>query len=207
MSNDTTHITCAMRTRNYCNLPQRIEIGGGQSPTPSPASAKTRCCCAYVRTEEGRAIRKVVGDRENFRHRCLEPRTDGCSNVLSTVLKDNPILEYMTMKDEYEYTEFELTEDTKIEPLGDCRFRFTKPDGETRTLRFDIRKLTETECFRLMNVDDSDIKKIKESGISRSQMYKLAGNSIVCSVLVEIFRKLLIDTEKEYTSGEQMTLF
>lgn len=111
------------------------------------------------------------------------------------------------MKDEYEYTEFELTEDTQIEPLGDCRFRFTKPDGETRTLRFDIRKLTETECFRLMNVDDHDIKKIKDSGISRSQMYKLAGNSIVISVLVEIFRKLLINTEKEYTSGEQMTLF
>lgn len=205
MTQHTSPAPCAHATTVTCHSASKS--GGGQSPTPSPASAKTRCCCAYVRTEEGRAIRKVVGDRENFRHRCLEPRTDGCSNVLSTVLKDNPILEYMTMKDEYEYTEFELTEDTKIEPLGDCRFRFTKPDGETRTLRFDIRKLTETECFRLMNVDDSDIKKIKESGISRSQMYKLAGNSIVCSVLVEIFRKLLIDTEKEYTSGEQMTLF
>lgn len=47
-----------------------------------------------MRTAEGRAIRKVVGDRENFRHRCLVPRTDGCANVLSTVLKDNPIMEY-----------------------------------------------------------------------------------------------------------------
>lgn len=28
MDDDTTHISCAMRTRNYCNLPQRIEIGG-----------------------------------------------------------------------------------------------------------------------------------------------------------------------------------
>lgn len=149
----------------------------------------------------------MVGDRENFRHRCLEPRTDGCSNVLSTVLKDNPILEYMTMKDEYEYTEFELTEDTQIEPLGDCRFRFTKPDGETRTLRFDIRKLTTRECFRLMNVDDKDIDKIQAAGISNSQQYKMAGNSIVVGVLTEIFRKLFVDTEKEYQSGEQMSLF
>lgn len=63
------------------------------------ASNRTRVCCAYVRTEEGRAIRKVVGDRENFRHRCLEPRTDGCSNVLSTVLKDNLIMEYYECDD------------------------------------------------------------------------------------------------------------
>lgn len=119
--------------------------------------------------------------------------------------KDNNFI--MTMKDEYEYTEFELTEDTQIEPLGDCRFRFTKPDGETRTLRFDIRKLTTRECFRLMNVDDKDIDKIQAAGISNSQQYKMAGNSIVVGVLTEIFRKLFVDTEKEYQSGEQMSLF
>lgn len=119
--------------------------------------------------------------------------------------KDNNFI--MTMKDEYEYTEFELTEDTQIEPLGDCRFRFTKPDGETRTLRFDIRKLTTRECFRLMNVDDKDIDKIQAAGISNSQQYKMAGNSIVTNVLTEIFRKLFVDTEKEYEPGDQMSLF
>lgn len=119
--------------------------------------------------------------------------------------KDNNFI--MTMKDEYEYTEFELTEDTQIEPLGDCRFRFTKPDGETRTLRFDIRKLTPRECYRLMDVDDADIDKIQAAGISNSQQYKMAGNSICQGVLVEIFRKMFIDTEKEYDYGEQMSLF
>ena len=44
---------------------------------------------------------------------------------------------------------------------------------------FRIRKLTPTECFRLMGVKDSDIDKIKSTEISNSQMYKLAGNSIV----------------------------
>lgn len=205
MTQHTSPAPCAHATIVTCHSASKSEVA--QSQMLSQASAKTRCCCAYVRTEEGRAIRKVVGDRENFRHRCLEPRTDGCSNVLSTVLKDNPILEYMTMKDEYEYTEFELTEDTQIEPLGDCRFRFTKPDGETRTLRFDIRKLTTRECFRLMNVDDADIDKIQVAGISNSQQYKMAGNSIVVGVLTEIFRKLFVDTEKEYQSGEQMSLF
>ena len=60
---------------------------------------------------------------------------------------------------------------------------------------FRIRKLTERECFRLMGVRDADIDKIKASGISKTQMYKMAGNSIVCDVLMAIFDKLLIHTE------------
>lgn len=110
-------------------------------------------------------------------------------------------------KQEYEYTEFELTEDTQIEPLGDCRFRFTKPGGEQHTLRFDIRKLTPRECYRLMDVDDEDIDKIQAAGISNSQQYRMAGNSIVVNVLAEIFRKLFVDTEHEYEPGDQMSLF
>jgi DNA (cytosine-5)-methyltransferase 1 len=45
--------------------------------------------------------------------------------------------------------------------------------------RFRIRKLTPRECFRLMGVSDSDIDKIQAAGISNSQQYKMAGNSIV----------------------------
>lgn len=48
---------------------------------------------------------------------------------------------------------------------------------------FRIRKLTPTECFRLMGVKDQDIDKIKSTGISNSQMYKLAGNSIVTNAM------------------------
>jgi len=50
-----------------------------------------------------------------------------------------------------------------------------------------IRKLTPKECFRLMGVSDADIEKIKSAGISESQQYKLAGNSIVVDVLEGIF--------------------
>lgn len=59
---------------------------------------------------------------------------------------------------------------------------------------FRIRKLTERECFRLMDVSDSDIDKTQAAGISRSQQYKLAGNSIVVACLENIFNKLLVDT-------------
>ena len=51
-----------------------------------------------------------------------------------------------------------------------------------------IRKLTPKECFRLMGFTDADFDKIK--GISNTQLYKMAGNSIVVNVLEGIFREL-----------------
>lgn len=68
-----------------------------------------------------------------------------------------------------------------------------------------IRKLTPRECFRLMDVSESDIDRIQASGISRSQQYKLAGNSIVVSCLYHIFRTLFIDTKP--TTLTQLQLF
>ena len=55
---------------------------------------------------------------------------------------------------------------------------------------FRIRKLTPKECWRLMGFDDSDFDKAKAAGISNSQLYKQAGNSIVVNVLQYIFRNL-----------------
>lgn len=67
-----------------------------------------------------------------------------------------------------------------------------------------IRKLTSRETFRLMDVDDADIDKIKATGLSNSAQYKLAGNSIVVNVLYHIFRKMFIETGYE---GREPTLF
>lgn len=72
------------------------------------------------------------------------------------------------------------------------------------TLGFRIRKLTSRECFRLMGVSDSDIDKIQSAGISKTQRYKMAGNSIVVDVLYHIFRKIFIDKKQE---NEQLKLF
>lgn len=71
-------------------------------------------------------------------------------------------------------------------------------------MRYRIRKLTPRECFRLMGVDDADIDKIQASGISNSQQYKCAGNSIVVDVLYHIFRKMFVETENE---NDQLCLF
>lgn len=53
-----------------------------------------------------------------------------------------------------------------------------------------IRKLTPKECWRLMGFEDSDIDNCITIGISDTQLYKQAGNSIVVNVLVEIYKEL-----------------
>ena len=72
-------------------------------------------------------------------------------------------------------------------------------------IRKAIRKLTERECFRLMDVNESDIDKIQDSGVSRSRQYCLAGNSIVVACMEGIFRNLF-STEEQEPEG-QLTLF
>ena len=66
-----------------------------------------------------------------------------------------------------------------------------------------IRKLTPRECWRLMGVKDEQFDRLH--GISNSQLYKLAGNSIVVDVLEAIFKYLLMPETTE-TKG-QLNLF
>lgn len=54
-----------------------------------------------------------------------------------------------------------------------------------------LRKLTPRECFRLMSFTDEDIDKCYAVGMSDSQLYKQAGNSIVVRVLERIFEQLI----------------
>lgn len=66
-----------------------------------------------------------------------------------------------------------------------------------------IRKLTPRECWRLMGVRDYQFDKLHD--ISNSQLYKMAGNSIVVDVLMAIFKNLFMPNEQEQKG--QLTLF
>jgi DNA (cytosine-5)-methyltransferase 1 len=63
------------------------------------------------------------------------------------------------------------------------------------TTRYRIRKLTPREQYRLMDVSEQNINRLLNSGISKTQHYKLAGNSIVVSCLYHVLRELLVDTQ------------
>ena len=100
----------------------------------------------------------------------------------------------------------ELNQSGTLDIKGmDCIKRVYGTDGISPTLNtmqggnrqpkvleygFRIRKLTPRECFRLMGMRDDDIDKIQAAGISNTQQYKMAGNSIVVNVLEAIFGEL-----------------
>lgn len=54
-----------------------------------------------------------------------------------------------------------------------------------------VRKLTPLECWRLMGFSDEAFYKAKNAGISDTQLYRQAGNSIVVPVLEAIFTEML----------------
>ncbi|ALS22145.1 DNA cytosine methyltransferase [Paenibacillus naphthalenovorans] len=60
-----------------------------------------------------------------------------------------------------------------------------------------IRKLTPLECIRLMGFDDEDYIKLKNKKISNSQIYKMAGNSIVIDVVEAILKQLFIHNNEK----------
>ena len=55
---------------------------------------------------------------------------------------------------------------------------------------FRVRKLTPKECWRLMGFNSECFDKAKLAGVSDSQLYKQAGNSIVTYVLYQIYKEL-----------------
>ena len=55
---------------------------------------------------------------------------------------------------------------------------------------FRIRKLTPLECWRLQGFTDEQFYKAKNDGVSNSQLYKQAGNSVTVNVIDAIARKL-----------------
>ena len=65
-----------------------------------------------------------------------------------------------------------------------------------------VRKLTPKECWRLMGFSDEDYEKA-EKVVSKSQLYKEAGNSIVVNVLMAIFREMLPNGENETRNEER----
>ena len=106
----------------------------------------------------------------------LEINQNGISNALTTVQKDNVVVE--------------LRNDEGVRYFkDDCcgTIRTIDAGGDKHVLQPDprIRKLTPRECFRLMDFDDSFTWPVSES-----QAYKQAGNSICVGVLAAIIGKL-----------------
>lgn len=174
------------------------------------------------RTEYGKQVRKVYesGLLKESRHNMTElhPRTDNISNTLTTVQKDNLVIEPITcaMRGRNTQNPSDRTsgipcsqrlkpgsnianclttvqkDSLVMEPLVDYLIENDVAVIEKNDMLYTIRRLTPRESLRLMGVTESDIDKFINAGIAKTNIFNMAGNSIVVNVLYAIFEKLLI---------------
>ena len=227
----------SVKTDGVCTcLTSSMGTGGGYVPMVTEPLA----CASRGRNPENPSDRTVGAPTEQR----LETNESGCSNTLTSVQKDNWVIEPLAYDEQNGYVRQDgcvgtLTTDGSspkhnnrvIEPrvmqVGNVvetdsfggnpqRGRIYSPDGCSPALNtmqgggpepkitenYRIRKLTPRECWRLMGVKDEQYDKLHD--ISNTQLYKMAGNSIVVDVLMGIFKNLFLSDEG--TSG-QLTLF
>lgn len=150
------------------------------------------------RTEYGKQIRKSYesGTIKESRHNMteLEPRQDNISNTLTTVQKDNLLLENNIQK-VGQISSNGSQCGTVISDNGISANLVSGTHGYANShiaTQYRIRKLTPRECGRLMGVSDEDISKMAEVN-SNTQLYKQFGNSIVVDVMCAMFKNLNIN--------------
>lgn len=138
----------------------------------------------------------------------LEANTQGTSNCLTSVQKDNIVMESQVLtpkRTEYgkqirkAYESGQIQESrhnmTELEPRQDNVSNTPTTVQKDNLLlekpQYRIRKLTPRECGRLMGVSDEDIDKMAAVN-SNTQLYKQFGNSIVVDVMCAMFKNLNI---------------
>ena len=162
------------------------------------------------RSEQGKLIRRQYKNDIGVPYQLTKQyqlNQSGVCDCITTFTTDNNIIETTNNKPKMEYHPNPTKEDL-LEYFGQ---------------RIRVRKMTPREALRLMDVDDSDIDKIKNAtetvtlkdgtiktkrAISKTAMYKLAGNSIVVSCLYHIFRTMFIpgQPENEISRPTQMSI-
>lgn len=126
------------------------------------------------RTEQCKQLRKMNGDKGmkfNQGNKEYSPRTDGVSNTLSTSTKDNMLA----------MPELRMEDGCMVDKEG---------------RRYRIRKLTPTECFRLQDVSDEDIEKIRN--------YRDSETAIICDANGEPIMNM--DFDKPSKNARKITI-
>lgn len=123
----------------------------------------------------------------------LEVNMQGTSNCLTSVQKDNLLLENNIQK-VGQISSNGSQCGTVISDNGISANLVAGTHGYANShiaTQYRIRKLTPRECGRLMGVSDEDIDKMAVVN-SNTQLYKQFGNSIVVDVMCAMFKNLNI---------------
>lgn len=132
----------------------------------------------------------------------LEINEKGTSSTITSVQKDNVVVEPIVLGWTRD-SRGKIVDRHPVE-VANCVTAAKRDNTQNYVVeKYRIRKLTERECFRLMGVRDEDSDKIR-AAVSKSQCYKLAGNSIVVDVMVWIFDQLLFGNKNK---NQQLEIF
>ena len=142
----------------------------------------------------------------------LEVNMQGTSNCLTSVQKDNLLLEKpLLLGGIGKENEFgsQYRQGNRVYSSDACAMALnSQPVGNAGgnsylyIVGYRIRKLTPRECGRLMGVSDEDISKMAAVN-SNTQLYKQFGNSIVVDVMCAMFKNLNIK-QGEYAECEKI---
>lgn len=188
----------------------RVQDNGKVSPTltaggepPCLYEGMKQKCAAYTRDSKGKVISRRLSDIANTVH-----GSTGCGGSTDCFVAEPKIIQVGNLADE---KGFKNPQRGRVyNPIGISPNINTMGGGNLQPriiedfANYRIRKLTPRECFRLMGVSEKDIDNIQKSGISKTQQYKMAGNSIVVDVLYYIFKKMFVDKSCEDT---QLSIF
>lgn len=188
----------------------RVQDNGKVSPTltaggepPCLYEGMEQKCVAYTRDSKGKVISRRLSDIANTVH-----GSTGCGGSTDCFVTEPKIIQVGNFADE---KGFKNPQRGRVyNPIGISPNINTMGGGNLQPkiiedfANYRIRKLTPRECFRLMGVSEKDIDNIQKSGISKTQQYKMAGNSIVVDVLYYIFKKMFVDKSCEDT---QLSIF
>lgn len=191
-----------------------VDSSGWDNPQRGRVYATDGCCptlntCQGVQLEPKVIVSMRGRNPENPSERTagipleqmLEPNSQGISNTLTSVQKDNMVLE--------------KTVTTAGKDIASTIRSSIHKQGERNILQnienglgyegvieptYRIRKLTPKECWRLMGFSDKDFEKAAQVN-SCSQLYKQAGNSIVENCLIAIFSQLGIKCVQKWNDG------
>ena len=132
----------------------------------------------------------------------LEINENGTSNCLTSVQKDNLVIEKPYL--EFQIADYRADEGLRIrkDSISPCMTSSMRdspewnPKAGTRnppitSNGFRIRKLTPREVFRLQGFLDEFLQNAIDAGVSNSQLYRQAGNSISVTVIQAILKNLL----------------
>lgn len=206
---------CSTRTRSYIRQPEQLEIRADELSNSittvqkdSMAFETHKVICLNTKDENGKQPPQQARVYDtNGIMTSLMAEQSGRFNILEDKIAiENISSEYQFTKDKcmdyYNkngflpemFNAYNQAEVTDIAPTQttSCNRSCSSATVLIKDIDYKIRKLTPLECFRLMGFNDTDYYILNQNGISDSQIYKMAGNSIVTEViyyiLIEIYK-------------------